>query len=248
MKILVPVKRVVDYAVKVRVLPDGSAVDTQHVKMSMNPFDEIALEEAVRLKEKGIADEVVALSIGPEEAQETLRAALALGADRAVHIIHAGELAPLQAARILRHVALKEMPKLILTGKQAIDDDANQTGQMLAALLGWGQATCAFRLTIEGEKATVIREVDAGLMTVELTLPALVTADLRLNTPRHVTLPGIMKARAKPIEKLEASQLGIPLSSKLSRVRLEEPLMKRANHAFKTVEELAEKLKSEAGL
>lgn len=247
MKILVPVKRVIDYNVKVRVKADGSGVETANVKMSMNPFDEIAVEEAVRLKEKGIAKEVVAVSIGTEAVLETLRSALALGADRATHIsVRAQDLAPLLTAKLLKALASEEKPELIILGKQAIDDDASQTGQMLAALLNWPQGTFASKLEIEGEYAVVTREVDGGHMTVKLKLPAVITTDLRLNEPRYVSLPGIMKARGKAIAKKEASALDVNLMSRATLLKVEEPPKRKAGIKVKTVAELVDKLKNEA--
>ena len=246
MKILVPVKRVVDYNVKIRVKADGSGVETAGVKMSMNPFDEIAVEEAVRLKEKGIVTEIVVVSIGQDAVQETLRGALALGADRAVHIVHEGELQSLNAAKLLKAVAEEEKPDLIITGKQAIDDDASQTGQMLAAMLGWGQGTFASKLEIAEGFATVTREVDGGHMTVKLKLPAVVTTDLRLNDPRYASLPNIMKARAKPIVKKMATQMGIDLAARTTLLKVEEPPKRKAGIKVKSVSELVDKLKNEA--
>ena len=222
MKILVAVKRVVDFNVKVRVRADGSGVETANVKMSMNPFDEIAVEEAVRLKEAGTATEIVAVSCGPQACQETLRTALALGADRAVLIETDAELQPLAVAKLLRVIAQKENPKLVILGKQAIDDDCNQTGQMLAALLGWPQATFASKLKIEGDKAAVTREVDGGLETISINLPAVMTTDLRLNEPRYVTLPNIMKAKKKTLEVLKPDALGVDVTPRLKTLKVEE--------------------------
>ncbi len=246
MKILVPIKRVVDFNVKVRVKADGSGVETANVKMSMNPFDEIALEEAVRLKEKGVAREVVIVSIGPDTVQETLRAGLAIGADRAIHIALDSAIQSLHAAKLLKVVADEEKPDLIITGKQAIDDDANQTGQMLAALLDWGQGTFASKLEIADGHAVVIREIDGGHMTVQLKLPALVTTDLRLNEPRYPTLPNIMKARSKPIAKKAASELGVDLAPRIAVLKVEEPPKRKGGVKVKTVAELVDKLKNEA--
>jgi electron transfer flavoprotein beta subunit len=246
MKILVPIKRVVDFNVKIRVKADGSGVETAGVKMSMNPFDEIAVEEAVRLREKGIAAEVVAISIGPEAVSETLRSALAIGADRAVHIAHDGELQSLNAAKLLMAVALEEKPDLIITGKQAIDDDASQTGQMLAALLGWGQGTFASKVEIAEGFVTVTREVDGGHATVKLKLPAVITTDLRLNEPRYASLPNIMKARAKPIAKKAAGELGVDLAPRTVLVKVEEPAKRKGGVKVKSVAELVDKLKNEA--
>ena len=246
MKILVPVKRVVDYNVKVRVKADGSGVETAGVKMSMNPFDEIAVEEAVRLKEKGTAKEVVVVSIGADSVQETIRAALAVGADRGIHIAHEGELQSLGAAKLLKAIVDEEKPDLVITGKQAIDDDANQTGQMLAALLNWGQGTFASKVEIAEGHVNVTREVDGGLTTVKLKLPAVVTTDLRLNEPRYASLPNIMKARAKPIAKKASSELGTDLASRVSVLKVEEPPKRKGGVKVKTVAELVDKLKNEA--
>ena len=227
MKIIVPIKRVVDYNVKVRVRPDGMGVDTANVKMSMNPFDEIAVEEAVRLKEKGTATEIVAVSCGVAACQETLRTALALGADRAVLVQTDTELQPLAVAKLLRAIVEKESPGLVILGKQAIDDDANQTGQMLAALLDWPQATFASKVDIADSKATVKREVDGGLETVEVALPAVVTTDLRLNEPRYATLPNIMKAKKKPLETLTPEALGVDVAPRLKTLRVTEPAKRK---------------------
>ena len=246
MKILVPVKRVVDYNVKVRVKADGSGVETAGVKMSMNPFDEIAVEEAVRLKEKGVATEIVAVSMGVAQCQETLRTALAMGADRGILVETSAELQPLAVAKLLRALAERESPKLVIMGKQAIDDDMNATGQMLAALLGWPQGTFASKVQIEGDEATVTREVDGGLETVALKLPAIVTTDLRLNEPRYASLPNIMKARKKPIETLKPEDLGVDPSPRLKVVKVEEPPKRQAGQKVKSVAELVEKLKLEA--
>ncbi|MDX2113231.1 MAG: electron transfer flavoprotein subunit beta/FixA family protein [Alphaproteobacteria bacterium] len=246
MKILVGVKRVIDYNVRIRVKADGSGVETANVKMSMNPFDEIAVEEAVRLKEKNIASEVVVVSIGAELAQEQLRSAMAMGADRAILIPVDQEINSLIAAKLLKAVVEKEQPQLVIIGKQAIDDDANQTGQMLAGLLGWGQGTFASKLTIENGVATVVREVDGGLATVSLTLPAIVTTDLRLNEPRYPALPNIMKARSKPLVKMTAAELGVALESKVTRLKVEEPKKRKGGGKVKDVTELVEKLKNEA--
>jgi len=220
MKVLVPVKRVIDYNVKVRVRPDGSGVETANVKMSMNPFDEIAIEEAVRLREKGVATEVVAVSCGLATCQETLRTALALGADRAILVETDVELQPLAVAKLLQAIVAKEAPKLVILGKQAIDDDANQTGQMLAALLDWPQATFASKIDIAGEAATVKREVDGGLETLELKLPGIITTDLRLNEPRYATLPNIMKAKKKPLETTTPAALGVDVAPRLATLRV----------------------------
>ncbi len=246
MKIIVPIKRVVDYNVKVRVRPDGMGVDTANVKMSMNPFDEIAVEEAVRLKEKGTATEIVAVSCGVAACQETLRTALALGADRAVLVQTDTELQPLAVAKLLRAIVEKESPGLVILGKQAIDDDANQTGQMLAALLDWPQATFASKVDIADSKATVKREVDGGLETVEVALPAVVTTDLRLNEPRYATLPNIMKAKKKPLETLTPEALGVDVAPRLKTLRVTEPAKRKGGGRVADVKELVAKLRNEA--
>jgi electron transfer flavoprotein beta subunit len=246
MKIIVPIKRVVDYNVKVRVRPDGMGVDTANVKMSMNPFDEIAVEEAVRLKEKGTATEIVAVSCGVAACQETLRTALALGADRAVLVQTDTELQPLAVAKLLRAIVEKESPGLVILGKQAIDDDANQTGQMLAALLDWPQATFASKVDIADSKATVKREVDGGLETVEVGLPAVVTTDLRLNEPRYATLPNIMKAKKKPLETLTPEALGVDVAPRLKTLRVSEPAKRKGGGRVADVKELVAKLRNEA--
>lgn len=248
MKILVSVKRVVDYNVKIRVKPDGTGVDLANVKMSMNPFDEIAVEEAVKLKEAGTASEVVAISIGPQKAQETLRTALAMGADRAILIKTDDMIEPLAAAKILKSVVEDEQPNLVLLGKQAIDDDCNQTGQMLAALLDWPQGTFAYKLDIEGDNATVTREIDGGLQTVKLNLPAIVTTDLRLNEPRFASLPNIMKAKKKPLEEKDLSSLGLDTSPRQTVQTTSEPPSRSAGIKVATVDELLDKLKNEAGV
>ena len=246
MKVLVPVKRVVDYNVKVRVRPDGSGVDTANVKMSMNPFDEIAVEEAVRLRESGRATEVVAVSCGTSASQETLRAALAMGADRAILVETDVELQPLGVARLLKAVAEREQPQVVICGKQAIDDDANQTGQMLAALLGWPQATFASRMTFGEGVVNVTREIDGGLETLELKLPAVVTADLRLNEPRYATLPNIMKAKKKPLDVVAAGDLGVDIAPRLRQVRHAEPAARKGGVKVADVAELVNKLRNEA--
>jgi electron transfer flavoprotein beta subunit len=246
MKVLVSVKRVVDYNVKVRVKADGSGVDTANVKMSMNPFDEIAVEEAVRLKERGVATEIVAVSCGPAACQETLRTALALGADRAILVQTDVELQPLAVAKLLRAIAAKEQPKLVIMGKQAIDDDANQTGQMLAALLGWPQATYASKVEIAGERATVKREVDGGLETVEMGLPAVVTTDLRLNEPRYATLPNIMKAKKKPMETVTPAALDVDVAPRIATLKVVEPPKRKGGGKVADVAELVAKLRNEA--
>jgi electron transfer flavoprotein beta subunit len=246
MKVLVPVKRVVDYNVKVRVKSDGSGVDIANVKMSMNPFDEIAVEEAMRLKEGGKATEVIAVSCGVTQCQETLRTAMAIGADRAILVETDVDLQPLAVAKLLKAVADKEQPQLIILGKQAIDDDCNQTGQMLAALLGWPQATFASKVTIDGDKATVTREVDGGLETISLTLPAIVTTDLRLNEPRYVTLPNIMKAKKKTLDVIQPDALGVDVTPRLKTLKVSEPAKRSAGTMVPDVATLVAKLKNEA--
>lgn len=246
MRLLVPVKRVVDYNVKVRVKADGTGVETAGVKMSMNPFDEIAVEEAVRLKERGVATEIVVVSIGPKEAADTLRTALAMGADRGI-LVETGVLPePLAVAKVLRALVAQEQPRLVLMGKQAIDDDMNATGQMLAALLGWPQGTFASRISLEGDGVTVTREIDGGLETVALTLPALVTVDLRLNEPRYASLPNIMKARKKPIATLTPGDLGVDASPRLQVLKVSEPPTRAAGVRLGTIAELVDKLRNEA--
>lgn len=252
MKILVPVKRVVDYNVKVRVKTDGSGVDLSGVKMSMNPFDEIALEEAVRLKEKGLATEVVAVSAGVGQVRDTLRTALAMGADRAILVETStdvnDDLEPLAVAKILAKLVETETPDLVIMGKQAIDNDMNATGQMLAALLGWGQATFASQVEIADGSVTVTREVDGGLQTLRVGLPAIVTADLRLNEPRYVSLPNIMKAKKKPLEEKKISDMGVDITPRLQVVRTVEPAQRSAGVRVNSVDELIEKLKNQAGV
>ena len=243
MKVLVAVKRVVDANFRVRVKADGSGVELDNVKMSMNPFCEIAVEEAVRLKEKGIATEIVAVSIGPAKAEDTLRQALAMGADRAILVVHDGCIEPLGVAKALAAIAKTEAPDLLLLGKQAIDDDSNQTGQMLAALLGRGQATFASKIDIANGNATVAREVDGGQQTLELSLPAVVTVDLRLNTPRFASLPNIIKARAKPLQKTSAAELGVDLTPRLTVLKVEEPPARKAGVIVGSVDELVAKLR-----
>ncbi len=246
MKVLVPVKRVVDYNVKVRVKPDGSGVDTANVKMSMNPFDEIAIEEAVRMKEKGVATEVVAVSCGLASCQETLRTALALGADRAILVETDVELQPLAVAKLLRAVVGNESPQLVILGKQAIDDDANQTGQMLAALLDWPQAAFASKVDIAAGVATVKREVDGGLETIEMKLPAIITTDLRLNEPRYATLPNIMKAKKKPLDVTTPATLGVDVAPRLTTLKVVEPGKRKGGGKVADVKELVAKLRGEA--
>jgi electron transfer flavoprotein beta subunit len=248
MKVLVPVKRVIDYNVKIRLKSDGSGVETANVKMSMNPFDEIALEEAIRLKEAKIASEVIAVSIGPQKAQETLRTALAMGADRAILVKTDIAVEPLTVAKILKHIADQESPEIIILGKQAIDDDANQTGQMLAGLLGWPQGTFASKIVPENGKLRVTREVDGGLQTVALKLPAVVTTDLRLNEPRYASLPNIMKAKSKPLAEIDAGTLGIDLEPRIKIVKTQEPGARKAGVKVGSVAELVAKLRDEAGV
>jgi electron transfer flavoprotein beta subunit len=246
MKLLVPVKRVVDFNVKIRVKADGSGVDISGVKMSMNPFDEIAVEEAVRLKEKGVATEVVAVSLGVAQNAETIRTALAMGADRGILVETDAALEPLAVAKMLKALVEKEQPRLVLMGKQAIDDDMNATGQMLAALLGWPQGTFASKVEIAGDAVNVTREVDGGLETVALKLPAIVTTDLRLNEPRYASLPNIMKARKKPIETLKPADLGVDPAPRLTVLKVAEPAKRQAGAKVGSVAELVSKLKTEA--
>ena len=248
MKVLVPVKRVIDYNVKARVKPDGSGVDLANVKMSMNPFDEIAVEEAVRLKERGVATEVVAVSIGVQQCQETIRTALAMGADRGVHVLTDADLEPLAVAKVLKGVVEAEQPKLVLMGKQAIDGDNNATGQMLAALLDQPQATFASKLEIEGDTAKVTREIDGGLQTLEVSLPAVVTVDLRLNEPRYASLPNIMKAKKKPIEAKTLADFGVDAAPKLKVLKVAEPPKRGGGIKVTDVADLLMKLKTEAGV
>jgi electron transfer flavoprotein beta subunit len=252
MKVLVPVKRVIDYNVKVRVKADGSGVDLANVKMSMNPFDEIAVEEAIRLKEKGLAEEIIAVSIGVDKAQETLRTALAMGADRAILIVAASDvhqdIEPLAVAKLLAKVVEAEQPGLVLCGKQAIDNDMNATGQMLAALLGWAQATFASEITVEGGHAVVTREVDGGLQSVKVKLPAVVSVDLRLNEPRYASLPNIMKAKKKPLEEKTPADYGVDVTPRLTVVKTVEPATRKAGVKVGSVDELIAKLKDEAGV
>jgi len=246
MKILVPVKRAIDKDVKIRVKADGSGVELGNVKMSMNPFDEIAVEEALRLKEAGKASEIVAVSIGPAQAAETIRTALAMGADRGILVKTDGAVEPLAVAKLLKAVAEAEKPGLIVMGKQAIDDDCNQTGQMLAALLNWPQGTFASKLALEGDALLVTREVDGGLQTVKLKMPAIVTSDLRLNEPRYASLPNIMKAKKKPIDEKTAADFGVDVKPRLEVLKTAEPPVRKAGVKVKSVAELVEKLK-EAG-
>lgn len=248
MKILVPVKRVVDYNVKIRVKSDKTGVDLANVKMSMNPFDEISIEEAVRLKEAGTATEVIAVSVGPQQAQETIRTALAMGADRGILVKTDAEVEPLGVAKILKGIVEAESPDLVIVGKQAIDDDSNQTGQMLAGLLGWSQGTFASKVEIGDGKATVTREIDGGLQTIEVTLPTVVTSDLRLNEPRYASLPNIMKAKKKPIDEKTPEDYGVDISPRLAVLEVTEPPERKAGIKVETVAELVDKLKNEAGV
>ncbi|MBV9835554.1 MAG: electron transfer flavoprotein subunit beta/FixA family protein [Alphaproteobacteria bacterium] len=247
MKVLVAVKRVIDYNVKIRVKADKTGVETANVKMSMNPFDEIAVEEAIRMREKGKATEVIAFSAGPAQCQETIRTALAMGADRGVHVLSDADLQPLAVAKLMKAVVDKEQPGLVIVGKQAIDDDSNQTGQMLAALLGWSQGTFANKLDVT-EGVAIKREVDGGLENITLKLPAVITTDLRLNEPRYASLPNIMKAKKKPIEQLTAEALSVDVAPRLKVLKVEEPPTRKAGIKVKTVAELVDKLKNEAGV
>ena len=244
MKALVPVKRVLDYNVKPRVKSDGTGVDLANVKMSMNPFDEIAVEEAIRLKEKGVVSEIVVVSVGPAKAQETLRTALAMGADRAILVETDAEVEPLAVAKLLKVIADEEQPQLAILGKQAIDDDSNQTGQMLAALTGWAQATFANELSVEGDKATVKREIDGGLQTVTVKLPAVITTDLRLNEPRYASLPNIMKAKSKPLATKKPDELGVDIAPRLKTLKVSEPPVRQAGVKVGSVDDLVAKLKA----
>ena len=246
MKVLVAVKRVVDFNVKIRVKSDGTGVETGNVKMSMNPFDEIALEEGVRMREAGTADELIAVSMGPQACQETIRTALAMGADRGILVETDAELEPLAVAKLLKAITEKENPDLVILGKQAIDDDCNQTGQMLAALLGWGQGTFASGLEFGDAKVTVTREIDGGLETVSLTLPAVVTTDLRLNEPRYASLPNIMKAKKKPIDTMTPEDLGVDAAPRLKILKVDEPQGREIGIMVETVAELVDKLRNEA--
>jgi electron transfer flavoprotein beta subunit len=246
MKVLVPVKRVIDYNVKVRVKADNSGVELANVKMAMNPFDEIAVEQALRLREAGGAEEVVVVSIGPAQNQETIRTALAMGADRGIHIEASHDIEPLAVAKLLKAVVERETPGLVLVGKQAIDDDCNQTGQMLAALLGWAQGTFVSALEVAGDKAKIVREVDGGLEHLEIKMPAIVSVDLRLNEPRYASLPNIMKAKKKPLDSLTVDELGVDISPRLTIVKVEEPAAREAGIKVADVKELVEKLKNEA--
>ena len=245
MKLLVPVKRVIDYNVKVRVKSDNTGVETSNVKMSMNPFDEIAIEEAVRMKEAGNAEEIIAVSLGVQQCQETIRTALAMGADRGIHVKTDDELQPLAVAKLLKALVDKESPDLVILGKQAIDDDSNQTGQMLAALLDWPQGTFASGIELADGKATVIREVDGGLETIEISMPAVISTDLRLNEPRYASLPNIMKAKKKPIEEITPADLGVDITPRLTTLKVEEPPRREAGVMVESVAELVDKLKNE---
>jgi electron transfer flavoprotein beta subunit len=248
MKVLVAVKRVVDYNVKIRVKADKTGVDLANVKMSMNPFDEIAVEEALRLREAGTATEVVALSVGPQAAQETIRTALAMGADRGILIKTDQEVEPLGVAKLMKAVIAEENPDLVIVGKQAIDDDSNQTGQMLAALLGWAQGTFASEVNLDGGTAKVTREIDGGLQTLDLKMPIVVTTDLRLNEPRYASLPNIMKAKKKPIDEKTPEDLGVDIAPRLTTLKVEEPAKREAGVMVESVAELVDKLKNEAGV
>ena len=248
MKVLVPIKRVVDYNVKIRVKSDNSGVELSNVKMSMNPFDEIAVEEAIKLKEAGTVSEIIVLSIGPQQSQETIRTALAMGADRGILVKTDDLVEPLNVAKIIKAVSEEENPDLIILGKQAIDDDSNQTGQMLAAILGWSQGTFASELKISDGKANVVREIDGGLQTLEIKLPSIITTDLRLNEPRYASLPNIMKAKKKPIDEKLPEDYNLEISPMLEIVKVSEPAQREAGIKVETVEELVDKLKNEAGV
>ena len=246
MKVLVAIKRVIDYNVKIRVKSDESGVETTNVKMSMNPFDEIAVEEGVRLREGGDSEELIAVSIGPKQTQETIRTALAMGADRGIHVETNDDVEPLAVAKLLKAIIEKENPDLVVLGKQAIDDDSNQTGQMLAALMGWSQGTFASELKISDGKANVTREIDGGLETIQINMPAVVTTDLRLNTPRYASLPNIMKAKKKPIDEFSPADLGVDISARLTTLKVTEPSSRDAGVIVEDVAELVDKLKNEA--
>ena len=246
MKVLVPVKRVIDYNVKIRVKADQTGVETANVKMSMNPFDEIAVEEAVRLQEAGTATEVIAVSIGPQQCQETIRTALAMGADRGILIQTDDEVQPLAVAKLLKAVVDKESPDLVILGKQAIDDDSNQTGQMLAALLGWSQATFASNIELNGDSANITREVDGGLETVKVSMPCIVTTDLRFNEPRYASLPNIMKAKKKPIDQMAPADLSVDIAPRLTTLKVVEPTKREAGIMVEDVAQLVDKLQNEA--
>jgi electron transfer flavoprotein beta subunit len=246
MKILVPVKRVIDYNVKVRVKADQTGVELANVKMSMNPFDEISVEQAIRLKEAGVCEEIIAVSVGVQQCQETIRTALAMGADRGIHVLHDGDVEPLAVAKILKELANKEGPSLIIVGKQAIDDDSNQTGQMLAALLGWGQATFVSDIQVEGEQVKATREVDGGLETISVKLPAVITTDLRLNEPRYASLPNIMKAKKKLIDQTSPAELGVDPSIRLEILKVAEPPQRESGVKVEDVADLVDKLRNTA--
>ena len=246
MKVVIAVKRVIDYNVKIRVKSDNSGVETANVKMSMNPFDEIAVEEGVRMREAGVARELIAVSMGPQQSKETIRTALAMGCDRGIHVLHPDALEPLMVAKLMAAIIRKESPDIVILGKQAIDDDSSQTGQMLAALLGWAQGTFASKLDFEGEFVAVTREIDGGLETIKLKLPAIITTDLRLNTPRYASLPNIMKAKKKPIEETSPGDLGVDVTPRLITVKVVEPAKRQAGVKVENVEELVEKLRNEA--
>ena len=246
MKILVPVKRVIDYNVKVRVKADQTGVELANVKMSMNPFDEISVEQAIRLKEAGVCEEIIAVSVGAQQCQETIRTALAMGADRGIHVLHDGNVEPLAVAKILKELANKEGPSLIIVGKQAIDDDSNQTGQMLAALLGWGQATFVSEIEVEGEQVKATREVDGGLETISVRLPSVITTDLRLNEPRYASLPNIMKAKKKPIDQTSPAELGVDPSIRLEILKVAEPPQRESGVKVEDVADLVDKLRNTA--
>ena len=246
MKVLVPVKRVIDYNVKIRVKADKTGVETNNVKMSMNPFDEISVEEAIRMKESGAVEEIIIVSIGVQQCQETIRTALAMGADRGIHVKSDEELEPLAIAKILKHLVEKESPELVILGKQAIDDDSNQTGQMLAALLGWSQGTYASKIELTGDKAKITREVDSGLENIEVNLPTILTVDLRLNEPRYASLPNIMKAKKKTIDELTTDQLDVDTKPRLQTLSVEEPPVRQAGVIVDSVAALVDKLKNEA--
>ena len=246
MKVVVAVKRVIDYNVKIRVKSDETGVETENVKMSMNPFDEIAVEEGVQLRENGMVDELIAISMGPQQCQETIRTALAMGADRGIHVAHDEELEPLAVAKLMRAIVDSESPDLIIVGKQAIDDDSNQTGQMLAALLGWSQGTFASNLVLSEGNVAVTREIDGGLETLNLKLPAVITTDLRLNTPRYASLPNIMKAKKKPIEETTPANLGVDVKPRLTTLKVVEPSKREAGEMVENVADLVNKLRNEA--
>ena len=246
MKVLVPVKRVIDYNVKIRVKADKTGVETSNVKMSMNPFDEISVEEAIRMKEAGAVEEIIIVSIGVQQCQETIRTALAMGADRGIHVKSDEDLEPLAIAKILKHLVEKESPEVVILGKQAIDDDSNQTGQMLAALLGWSQGTFASKIEFTADKAKITREIDSGLENIEVVLPTILTVDLRLNEPRYASLPNIMKAKKKPIDELTPDQLNVDTTPRLETLSVEEPPVRQAGVMVDSVAALVEKLKNEA--